>query len=192
MLDELQLRNYAQNTIRLYVRTVEDFARRFNCSPDRLGPRRVREYQAELFRKGKSPSTVTRHLAALRFFYVRSPLLHEALSATQKLCALRHANYLPVSLPAKSLLAPSSTTLLALSPEPILCACRVVGCAPQHRLDTPHTHPFPQLNLHRARVHRTHGRPRPNGFTGRAQNSGLSFTAERERASGKALTLIRD
>jgi len=29
MLDELQLRNYAQNTIRHYVRTVEDFARRF-------------------------------------------------------------------------------------------------------------------------------------------------------------------
>jgi hypothetical protein len=48
MLDELQLRNYAQYTIRHYVRTVEDFARRFNCSPDRLGPRHIREYQAEL------------------------------------------------------------------------------------------------------------------------------------------------
>jgi hypothetical protein len=59
MLDELQALNYAQNTIRHYVRTVEDFARRFNCSPDRLGPRHVREYQAELFRKGKSPGTVT-------------------------------------------------------------------------------------------------------------------------------------
>src|SRR5215472_8890748 len=72
MLEELQLRNYAQNTIRHYVRTVEDFARRFNCSPDRLGPRHVREYQAELFRKGKSSGTVTRHLAALRFFYVKT------------------------------------------------------------------------------------------------------------------------
>ena len=72
MLDELQLRNCAQNTIRHYVRTVEDFARRFNCSPDRLGPRHVREYQAELFRKGKSSGTVTRHLAALRFFYVKT------------------------------------------------------------------------------------------------------------------------
>ena len=72
MLDELQLRNYAQNTIRHYVRTVEDFARRFNCSPDRLGPRHVREYQAELFRKGKSPGTVRRHLAALRFFYIKT------------------------------------------------------------------------------------------------------------------------
>src|SRR5262249_37578814 len=67
-----QLRNYAQNTIRHYVRTVEDFARRFNCSPDRLGPRHVRAYQAELFRKGKTPGTVTQRLAALRFFYVKT------------------------------------------------------------------------------------------------------------------------
>ena len=72
MLEELQLRNYAQNTIRHYVRTVEDFARRFRCSPDRLGPRHIREYQAELFRKGKSPGTVTQRLAALRFFYVKT------------------------------------------------------------------------------------------------------------------------
>ena len=72
MLEELQLRNYAQNTIRRYVRTVEDFARRFNCSPDRLGPRHVREYQAELFRKGKSSGTVRQRLAALRFFYVKT------------------------------------------------------------------------------------------------------------------------
>src|SRR5437762_11762405 len=72
MLDELQLRNYAQNTIRHYVRTVEGFARRFNCSPDRLGPRHVREYQAELFRKGKSAGTVRQRLAALRFFYVKT------------------------------------------------------------------------------------------------------------------------
>jgi site-specific recombinase XerD len=72
MLDELQLRNYAQNTIRHYVRTVEDFARRFRSSPDRLGPRHVREYQAELFRKGKSSGTVTQRLAALRFFYIKT------------------------------------------------------------------------------------------------------------------------
>jgi len=146
MLDELQLRNYAQNTIRLYVRTVEDFARRFNCSPDRLGPRRVREYQAELFRKGKSPSTVTRHLAALRFFYVRSPLLHEALSATQKLCALRHANYLPVSLPAKSLLAPSSTTLLALLFRPSQSSAPAVSWVALHSTASTHLTLTPFLN----------------------------------------------
>ena len=72
MLEELQRRNYPEDTTRHYIRTVEDFARRFNCSPDRLGPRHIREYQAELLRKGKSPSTVTQRLAALRFFYVKT------------------------------------------------------------------------------------------------------------------------
>jgi hypothetical protein len=45
MLEELQARNYAENTIRHYLRAVEDFARRFRCSPDRLGPRHIREYR---------------------------------------------------------------------------------------------------------------------------------------------------
>ncbi len=58
--------------------------------------------------------------------------------------------------------------------------------APQHSLGASQTHPFPQLNLHKARVRRTHGRPRPNGFTGRAQSSSPPFTPRRERASGKA------
>jgi site-specific recombinase XerD len=72
MLEELQRRNYSENTIRHYIRTVEEFARYFRCSPDRLGPRHIREYQAELLRKEKSPSTVTQRLAALRFFYVKT------------------------------------------------------------------------------------------------------------------------
>jgi site-specific recombinase XerD len=73
MLEELQRRNYSENTTRCYIRTVEDFARRFHCSPDRLGPRQIREYQAELFQKRKlSPGTVTQRLAALRFFYVKT------------------------------------------------------------------------------------------------------------------------
>src|SRR5215472_4464584 len=72
MLEELQRRNYSVGTIRCYLRTVEEFSRRFNCSPDRLGPRHIREYQAELFRRGKSPGTVTQRLAALRFFYVKT------------------------------------------------------------------------------------------------------------------------
>jgi hypothetical protein len=39
MLEELQRRNYAETTINCYLRTVEDFSRHFNCSPDRLGSR---------------------------------------------------------------------------------------------------------------------------------------------------------
>jgi integrase/recombinase XerD len=73
MLEELQLRNYAPNTIRHYLRAVEDFARHFNCSPDRLSPRHIREYQAELFQKRKlSANSVGQHLAALRFFYIKT------------------------------------------------------------------------------------------------------------------------
>ena len=73
MLEELQRRNYAESTTRHYIRTVEDFARHFHCSPDRLGPRHIREYQAELFQKQKlSPGTITQRLAALRFFYIKT------------------------------------------------------------------------------------------------------------------------
>jgi integrase/recombinase XerD len=73
MLEELQRRNYSENTTRSYIRTVEDFAQRFNLPPDRLGLQHIREYQAELFQKRKvSPSTVTIRLAALRFFYTKT------------------------------------------------------------------------------------------------------------------------
>src|SRR5215472_735484 len=73
VVEELHRRNYAQDTIRHYLRAVEEFARRFRCSPDRLGPRHIREYQAELFQKRKlSPNSVGQHLAALRFFYIQT------------------------------------------------------------------------------------------------------------------------
>jgi integrase/recombinase XerD len=73
MLEELQRRNYAQTTISSYIRIVEDFSRRFHRSPDRLGPKHIREYQSELFAKRKfAASTVTVYLAALRFFYTKT------------------------------------------------------------------------------------------------------------------------
>ncbi len=72
MLEELQRRNYSESTTRCYIRTVEDFAKRFKRSPDRLGPEHIREYQAELFKKKLSPGTVTQRLAALRFFYIKT------------------------------------------------------------------------------------------------------------------------
>ena len=37
MLEER--RNFSADTIRWYIRNVEDFARRFNCRSKRLGPR---------------------------------------------------------------------------------------------------------------------------------------------------------
>lgn len=83
MLDELQRRNYAQNTVRTYIRIVERFAQHFGRSPAKLGPDQIREYQVHLFRdRHLSPGTVEQHVAALRFFYVKTlkrPYMHEHL-----------------------------------------------------------------------------------------------------------------
>jgi integrase/recombinase XerD len=77
MLDELQLRNYAQNTVRAYVRIVERFAEHFGRSPERLGSSHIREYQGHLFRDlHLAPSTVEQHVAALRFLYVKTLKRH--------------------------------------------------------------------------------------------------------------------
>ena len=73
MLEELQRRHYSEGTTHYYIRHVERFARHFNCSPDRLGPQHIRQYQAHLFTKRKlSPGSVTNHLCALRFFYIQT------------------------------------------------------------------------------------------------------------------------
>src|SRR5271169_5631149 len=73
MLDELQRRNYAQNTVRSYIHAVEDFAKYFRRSPDRLGPNHIREYQVHLFRDCKlSASTIEGRSAALRFLFVKT------------------------------------------------------------------------------------------------------------------------
>jgi integrase/recombinase XerD len=73
MLDELQRRNYSQNTVYTYLHAVEDFSRYFHRSPDRLGPDHIRQYQAYLFRERKlQPGTIACCTAALRFLYVKT------------------------------------------------------------------------------------------------------------------------
>lgn len=73
MLDELQRRNYAQNTVRVYVHAIEQFAAYFKRPPDQLGPEHIRQYQAHLFRDRKlAPGTVEQCGAALRFFFVKT------------------------------------------------------------------------------------------------------------------------
>jgi integrase/recombinase XerD len=73
MLEELQRRNYSESTTRYYIRAVKDFAQRFKCPPDRLGPEQIRKYQAELLHKRKlSPGAVTNRLSGLRFFYTKT------------------------------------------------------------------------------------------------------------------------
>ena len=73
MLDELQRRNYSQSSVRSYIYAVEDFAKYFHRSPERLGPEHLRKYQAYLFRERKLWSgTIEGRSAALRFLFVKT------------------------------------------------------------------------------------------------------------------------
>jgi integrase/recombinase XerD len=73
MLEELERRNYDQSTIRHYLRWVEQYARYFGKSPDKLGLEHLRTYQAYLLKTRRlAPGSVENHVAALRFLYVRT------------------------------------------------------------------------------------------------------------------------
>jgi site-specific recombinase XerD len=78
MLEELERRNYSKGTIRYYLRFVERFAQHFGKPPDKLGPEHLRSYQAYLLRERKlCPGSVEQHVAALRFFFIRTLHRHE-------------------------------------------------------------------------------------------------------------------
>jgi len=73
MLEELQRRNYSPTTIRYYLRVVENYARYFGKRPDRLTQDHIREYQVYLLEERKlQAGTVGLHIAALRFFFVKT------------------------------------------------------------------------------------------------------------------------
>src|SRR5256714_4427833 len=70
MLEDLQLRNYSEHTIRAYLRCVADFAKHFGTSPEHLGPEQVRTYQLFLVQeKQVAWPSVVQTVCALRFFY---------------------------------------------------------------------------------------------------------------------------
>ncbi len=73
LLDELQRRNYSQSTAEAYVRALGQFAAYYRLPPDQLGPEQVRFYQLHMLRdRGLSPRTVMQHIAAIRFFFIRT------------------------------------------------------------------------------------------------------------------------
>jgi integrase/recombinase XerD len=96
MLEELERRNYSEATKECYIRAVEDFARYFNCAPDKLGQKHIRQYQAHLFTdKQMAANSVAQRLAALRFFYVKT--LRRPWN-TEETPYPKKANHLPVVL----------------------------------------------------------------------------------------------
>jgi integrase/recombinase XerD len=73
MLEELQRRNYSQLTAEAYLRAMKGFVKHFHRAPEQLTQDHIREYQAYLFRERKlSSNTVSQHVSALRFFYVKT------------------------------------------------------------------------------------------------------------------------
>jgi integrase/recombinase XerD len=70
MIEDMELRNLAPTTIRVYVERVAAFAKHFDKSPDRLGPAEVRAYLLFLVQeKHASWSYYNQALCALRFLY---------------------------------------------------------------------------------------------------------------------------
>jgi len=70
LIDALQLRGLAANTIKNYVSVVAKYARHFGRSPDRLGRAELQQYLLHLVNERKvAQGTYNRAVAALRFFY---------------------------------------------------------------------------------------------------------------------------
>ncbi len=70
MLEELQRRNYAVETIRSYILSVKQFAEYFSRSPEKMGAEELRRFQLYLLKEKKlAPGTVEMRMSALRFLY---------------------------------------------------------------------------------------------------------------------------
>jgi site-specific recombinase XerD len=70
MLEEMQIRNFSENTQESYLMQVSLFARHFRRSPEGLGPVNIRTYQLYLTNEKKlAPGSIHIATAALRFLY---------------------------------------------------------------------------------------------------------------------------
>ena len=70
MLEDMSIRNLAQNTQAVYLQQIVAYARHFQRSPEELGPEEVRAYQVHLTQtRMLSPSSVSVATGALRFLY---------------------------------------------------------------------------------------------------------------------------
>lgn len=70
MLEDMQIRNLAENTQQCYVQQVSLFARHFGKSPEELGAEDIRTYQVYLTNeKELAPGSISIATSALRFLY---------------------------------------------------------------------------------------------------------------------------
>jgi integrase/recombinase XerD len=70
MLEDMQIRNFSENTQNSYIQQVSLFARHFRRSPEGLGPADIRSYQLYLINERKlAAGSIQIATAALRFLY---------------------------------------------------------------------------------------------------------------------------
>lgn len=70
MLEDMGIRNLAENTQLSYLQQVSLYAAHFHRSPEILGPEEVRAYQVHLTKARKlAPSSISIATSALRFLY---------------------------------------------------------------------------------------------------------------------------
>jgi integrase/recombinase XerD len=104
MLEELQRRNYSQQTTKAYLRTVWEFAKYFHRSPEELGPEHIREFQAHLFTVRKlAANSVAQRTAALRFLFVKT---------LKPAYMLEHIPFTKIPLRLPTVLSPEEVTRL--------------------------------------------------------------------------------
>ena len=73
MLEDLQRRNYSPDTIRGYIRAVQQFAEYFGRSPEQMGGEELRRYQLYLLHERKlALGTGENCISALRFLYKKT------------------------------------------------------------------------------------------------------------------------
>lgn len=69
-IEDLRLRNFAENTIDSYVRAIRQFADYYKTSPEKLTPDQLRKYLVYLSTEKKAAQgTYNQVVAALRLFY---------------------------------------------------------------------------------------------------------------------------
>jgi site-specific recombinase XerD len=109
MVEDMQLRNFSEHTMRAYLHCVAAFAQHFHTSPEHLGPDHVRTYQLFLVQdKQRAWPTVVQTVCALRFFYrvtLRRPMMLEYIAPPRR----------PVTLPI--ILSPAEVAVLLTAPR---------------------------------------------------------------------------
>ena len=96
MREELVRRNYAETTIRAYLRSVEEFRQHCHKRLDHMTPDDIRRYQVYLLENRKlAVGTVVGHVGALRFLYVKTLKQRDM---KQELPYPKHQKRLPIVL----------------------------------------------------------------------------------------------